>query len=213
MIGVHRLKQKMLQEQLVARGINDPAVLAAMEAVPRHLFVEEALRANAYEGHPLPIGFGQTISHPFVVGLMSQLLCASEGMSVLEIGTGSGYQAAVLAEMGLQVYSIERIRELHLRAERLLRDLKYRRIRLLFADGTLGWPEASPFDRIIVTAGGPVVPKPLVEQLADPGMLVIPVGASKRSQVLTLVHKKSGRVTQEPCFNVSFVDLVGNYGW
>lgn len=203
----------MIREQLVARGVNDPVVLAAMNAVPRHLFVDEALQASAYEDHPLPIGFGQTISHPFVVGLMSQLLRASEGMSVLEIGTGSGYQAAVLAEMGLRVYSVERIRELHMRTTRLLRDLKYGRVRLRVADGTLGWPEAGPFDRIIVTAGGPVVPRPLVDQLADPGMLIIPVGQGKRSQVLTLVHKEGGRVTQEPYLNVSFVDLVGNHGW
>lgn len=213
MLGFHRLREKMIREQLMARGISNPAVLAAMSTVPRHLFVDEALQASAYEDHPLPIGFGQTISQPFVVGLMSQLLQGSEGMSVLEIGTGSGYQAAVLAELGFRVYSVERIRELHLRTAQLLRNLKYGRIRLRVADGTLGWPEAGPFDRIIVTAGGPQIPQPLIDQLADPGMLIIPVGQGKRSQVLTLVHKEDGHVTQEPYLNVSFVDLVGNYGW
>ena len=213
MLGFQRLREKMIREQLVARGVDDPAVLAAMNAVPRHLFVDEALQASAYEDHPLPIGFGQTISQPFVVGLMSQLLQAEKGMSVLEIGTGSGYQAAVLAELGLCVYSVERIRELHLRTARLLRNLKYGRVRLRVADGTLGWPEAGPFERIIVTAGGPVVPQPLVDQLADPGMLIIPVGQNKRSQTLTLVYKEDGHVTREPYLNVSFVDLVGNHGW
>ncbi|MDL2267484.1 protein-L-isoaspartate(D-aspartate) O-methyltransferase [Desulfovibrio sp. OttesenSCG-928-G15] len=206
-------RDRMVREQLASRGITDVKVLSAMRKVPRHLFVEDALYGRAHEDSPLPIGYGQTISQPYVVALMSQLLQATPGMQVLEIGTGSGYQAAVLSEMGLEVYSVERLRELYSRTSALLMRLKYRTIRLKLADGTVGWPESAPFDRIIVTAGGPSVPPPLVEQLADPGIMIIPVGEERRGQRLVLAHKDNGQVTRHDCGNVAFVDLVGSHGW
>jgi protein-L-isoaspartate(D-aspartate) O-methyltransferase len=206
-------RDRMVREQIAGRGVRDEAVLAAMRKVPRHLFVEEALHGKAHGDHPLPIGHGQTISQPYIVALMSELLEAGPGMTVLEIGTGSGYQAAVLAEMKLQVYSVERLRELYERAGGLLMRLRYRTIRLKLSDGTEGWPECGPFDRIIVTAGGPLVPKPLVAQLADPGLLVIPVGGQRRGQRLVLVRKERGEIIQENRENVAFVDLVGSHGW
>ncbi len=208
-----RNRERMIAEQIVARGIDDARVLAAMSAVPRHLLVDEAMAGQAYEDHPLPIGLGQTISQPYVVALMSQLLMAEPGMKVLEIGTGSGYQAAVLSEMGLDVYSIERMRELHMRTSALLRKLRYFRIAFRLGDGTLGWPEESPFERILITAGGPVIPEPLLEQLADPGILLMPLGAKPRAQSLIRVHKQNGEIWQENLGAVSFVDLVGNHGW
>lgn len=206
-------RDRMVREQLMPRGITDAAVLKAMRTVPRHLFVEEALRGQAYEDRPLPIGFGQTISQPFIVALMSQLLECAPGMQVLEIGTGSGYQAAVLREMGLHVHSVERLRDLHFRTSGLFRQLRYMDIRLKLADGTMGWPEAGPFDRILVTAGGPEIPAPLVEQLADPGILIMPVGSDKRDQHLVRLYKQAGRIRQETGEGVAFVDLVGKHGW
>ena len=204
---------RMIAEQVEARGVCDPKVLAAMGKVKRHLFVEEAMQAEAYGDSPLPIGFGQTISQPYVVALMSEKLEAEPGMKVLEIGTGSGYQAAILAEMGLDVYSVERIRELHFRTGDLLRRLGYFRIGLKLDDGTLGWPEEAPYDRIIVTAGGPEVPLPLIDQLADPGILLIPVGEKQRQQSLIKVEKRDGEIFKHNLGAVSFVNLVGNHGW
>ena len=206
-------RDRMVREQIVARGVADAGVLDAMRKVPRHLFVESALHGKAYGDHPLPIGLGQTISQPFVVALMSELLAASPGMRVLEIGTGSGYQAAVLHEMGLEVCTVERIRELYERAANLFMRLRYRTIRLKLADGTEGWPESAPYDRIIVTAGGPSVPEPLLEQLADPGILVIPVGGERRGQRLVRVRKEDGRILREDRDPVAFVDLIGSHGW
>ena len=206
-------RDRMVQTQLCSRKISDPAVLTAMRKVPRHLFVEKALTEKAYEDYPLPIGFGQTISQPYVVAVMSELLEASPGMRVLEIGTGSGYQAAVLTEMGLEVYSVERLPELYSRTSALLIQLRYRTIKLKLSDGTEGWPEAGPFDRIIVTAGGPSIPRPLVAQLADPGMMVIPVGEERRGQRLVRVWKRNGAIALEKRERVAFVDLVGSHGW
>lgn len=208
-----RLRENMVRDVLMRRGIEDAPVLEAMRAVPRHMFVDEALRARAYDNDALPIGFGQTISQPLVVGVMSCLLEARPGMSVLEVGTGSGYQAAVLAEMGLDVYSVERVEGLFRRTQALLRSLRYGRVHMRLTDGTLGWPEKGPFDRIIVTAGGPVVPQPLLDQLADPGLLIIPVGEAKRSQTLTVVRRENGADTVDASIKVSFVDLVGSHGW
>lgn len=210
---MRRNRERMVRQQLVPRGITDSAVLAAMGRVPRHLFVQEALRAQAYEDHPLPIGQGQTISQPFIVAFMSQLLEAQPGMRVLEIGTGSGYQAAVLSEMGLEVYTVERIRELYQSTRDLLRALRYTRVRCRLDDGTMGWPESAPFDRIIVTAGGPEIPLPLVEQLADPGVMVLPVGANRRSQELAVIRKRGGKLYRANRGGVTFVDLVGCHGW
>ena len=206
-------RERMVREQLITRGISDENVLDAMRAVPRHLFVEEALYAKAYEDYPLPIGFGQTISQPFVVALMSQLLEASPGMRVLEIGTGSGYQAAVLEAMGLDVHTVERLRDLYFRTSNLFMKMRLLNIRMKLDDGTMGWPSAGPFDRIIVTAGGPEIPEPLIMQLADPGILVIPVGEARSAQRLVQVKKLGGRVFMDTKDSVSFVDLVGKHGW
>ncbi len=212
-IDPKRLRRRMVREQLEARGISDPAVLNAMASVPRHLFVQEALRVQAYEDTPLPIGYGQTISQPYIVALMSQLLEAERGMRVLEIGTGSGYQAAVLAAMGCTVFTVERMRELYRSASALLRQLGLRGIHMQRRDGTLGMPEAAPFDRIIVTAGGPEVPRPLVDQLETGGILLIPVGDKPRTQRLMRFRKEAAGVRGEDLGPVVFVDLVGDHGW
>ncbi len=203
----------MVREQIEARGIKDEQVLGAMRKVPRHMFVDEALQAQAYADHPLPIGHGQTISQPYVVAMMSAMLEGQPGMKVLEIGTGSGYQAAVLAEMGADVYTVERIKALYQTARQRFNQLKYYFIKTKLDDGTTGWPEQAPFDRILVTAGGPDVPDPLTEQLNDPGMLVIPVGGSRRHQQLLRVIKDRGEVKRENMGRVAFVDLVGKFGW
>lgn len=211
-VDPRRLRLRMV-DKIQAMGVSDPAVLEALRKVPRHLFIQEALRAQAYEDRPLPIGHGQTISQPYIVGLMTQALEVRPGMRVLEIGTGSGYQAAVLAAMGCRVYTVERIRELYLATGALLRGLDFRTIHTKREDGTLGMPEAAPFDRIIVTAGGPEVPEPLVQQLDDPGVLIIPVGGRKREQRLLRVRREAGRTSTEDLGGVIFVDLVGNHGW
>ncbi|MDR1946062.1 MAG: protein-L-isoaspartate(D-aspartate) O-methyltransferase [Desulfovibrio sp.] len=208
-----KISRDRMVKTITGQGIADPAVLAAMRKVPRHLFVEDALYSQAYENIPLPIACGQTISQPYIVALMSSLLRASPGMSVLEIGTGSGYQAAVLCAMGLSVYSVERLPDLYASAGSLLVKLRCRSVRLKLADGTEGWPEAGPYDRIIVTAGGPDVPAPLVEQLADPGVMVIPVGGRGRNQHLAVVRKEGGGVSVETDAPVAFVDLKGAHGW
>lgn len=212
-IDPKRLRERMVREQIEARGVKEPAVLAAMRAVPRHLFVEEALAQRAYADRPLPIGHGQTISQPYIVALMSELLQVQPGHKILEIGTGSGYQAAVLAELGAEVCTVERLKPLYLAARDLMIKLRYFSVRLKLDDGTLGWPSEAPFDRIIVTAGGPRAPQPLVDQLADPGRLIAPVGASPRSQELKLVIKEGGQVRVENKGAVTFVDLVGAHGW
>jgi protein-L-isoaspartate(D-aspartate) O-methyltransferase len=206
-----RLREAMVRDQL--QGIGDQAVLEAMRTVPRHLFVpDEALHAVAYGDNPLPIGYGQTISQPYVVARMSQWLEARPGMSVLEIGTGSGYQAAILAAMGLDVFTVERVRELYFHACEAFRRLNVRRIRTRLADGTQGWPDAAPFDRILITAGGPDMPRPLLDQLADPGMLVMPLGA-RNCQRLTRAIKQDGDLRIEDSgLDVVFVDLLGAHG-
>jgi protein-L-isoaspartate(D-aspartate) O-methyltransferase len=214
MIDPKYRRERMVREQLEARGIRDQDVLRAMRTVPRHLFVQEALASQAYDDRPQPIGHGQTISQPYIVAFMTELLQVKPGMKVLEIGTGSGYQAAVLSEMGATVHTIERVRELYDAARKLLlQDLKYDRIKLRLDDGTLGWPQDAPFDRILVTAGGPEVPKPLTGQLAEGGRLIIPVGERRRNQELFLITKENGEVREERKGGVLFVDLVGQYGW
>ena len=203
----------MVREQIEARGVSDPAVLSAMRKIPRHEFVQEALASQAYDDRPQPIGEGQTISQPYVVALMTELLEVSPGLRVLEIGTGSGYQAAVLAELGAEVYTVERIKKLHIEARDRFMAMRSFNIFLKLDDGTMGWPEHAPYDRIMVTAGGPKIPRPLVEQMADPGRMVIPVGDSKRLQQLKVVVKEGGRVTVRDHGGVAFVDLVGTHGW
>lgn len=213
MVDPVRLRERMVREQIEARGVTDKRVLDAMRTLPRHLFVEEALAFKAYNDSPLPIGEGQTISQPYIVALMSELLEVEPGMRVLEIGTGSGYQAAVLASMGAEVYTVERIRKLFYSARKRFMDMRMFNVRVKLDDGTMGWPEEAPFDRIVVTAGGPEVPEPLVGQLADPGRMLIPVGDSKRNQMLVLVEKKDEVVTRTGKGAVAFVDLVGSHGW
>lgn len=203
----------MVSEQLVARGIKDPRVLAVMAELPRHLFVEEALARQAYMDCPLPIGEGQTISQPHVVALMSELLKVEPGMKVLEIGTGSGYQSAVLARLGAEVHTVERIPALCARSRERLLSMGLFNVHVKQDDGTLGWPSAAPFQRIIVTAGGPEIPEPLLEQLAEGGRLVIPVGATRRTQRLVLVEKLPDGLRQSEVCPVAFVDLVGRHGW
>ncbi len=197
----------------MARGISDQRVLQAMWQVPRHLFVEEALQAQSYEDYAVPIGHGQTLSHPYTVAKMSSLLGVEAGMKVLEIGTGSGYQAAVLEQLGARVYTVERVKPLFVAVRKRLLFMGCYDIHCKLDDGTMGWPEEAPFDRIIVTAGGPEIPMPLVEQLADPGCMVLPVGGEKRKQRMVKVCKADGQVVSEDCGQAAFVDLVGTHGW
>ena len=213
MVDPVRSRERMVREQIEARGVSDRAVLDAMRSLPRHLFVEEALASKAYSDGPLPIGEGQTISQPYIVALMSELLRVEPGMKVLEIGTGSGYQAAVLAHMGCEVYTVERIKKLFFTARKRFMDMRMFSVKLKLDDGTMGWPDEAPFDRIIVTAGGPSVPEPLVDQLGDPGRMLIPVGEGRRNQSLILVEKKDGEVIRTDKGGVAFVDLVGKHGW
>jgi len=206
------IRERMIEEQLVGRGIQDPATLQAMRLVPRHLFVEDAMRARAYGDHPLPIGAGQTISQPFIVAFMTEALKLHEDARVLEIGTGSGYQAAVLSRMCRRIYTIERIDSLLSKARKLFDRLHYHNIVSRIDDGTEGWPSEAPFDGIIVTAAGPKIPEPLIEQLADPGIMVIPVG-DHYTQELKLINKKNGNISVKTIELVRFVDLIGSHGW
>lgn len=206
------LRKRMVEEQLLARGIKDPGVLAAFAKIERHRFVPENLKANAYADYPLSIGEGQTISQPYMAALMTEALGLSGNERVLEIGMGSGYQAAVLAELAKEVYTMERLASLLKKGEALLSSLGYANIRVREDDGTLGWPEEAPFDRIIVTAASPKIPAPLIEQLGESGKLILPVGEII-SQVLTLVEKKDSQIQRIPLCSCVFVPLVGKYGW
>lgn len=208
-----RLRLRMVKEQIEARGVRDPLVLAAMRSVPRHLFVQEALAAHAYDDTSLPIGYGQTISQPYTVARMSELLEIERGMRVLEIGSGCGYQMAVLAAMGCFVFGIERVREIYQTTLSRLKSMKLAHAQLHRGDGTLGLPPAAPFDRIIVSAGGPEVPPPLIAQLGDGGVLLIPVGGCQRKQRLLRLRKRSNKVYTEDLGMAAFVDLIGSHGW
>lgn len=207
-----RQREAMVKNQIEARGVSDPKVLAAMRRVPRHLFVSEALMDQAYNDHPLPIGEQQTISQPYIVAMMTEALQLDEDDRVLEIGTGSGYQAAVLAEIAYRVYTIERNRTLYQNARKIFEKLGYYNIIPKYADGTMGWREESPFDAIIVTAGAPEIPKPLVDQLATGGRMVIPVGSSFSQKMVKLVKEERG-MHQSELGGCRFVRLVGQYGW
>lgn len=200
---------RMVEETIVARGVKNPDVLRAMRTVPRHLFVPERYRDQAYEDHPLPIGYGQTISQPYIVAWMTELLDLKPGDKVLEIGTGSGYQAAVLAELGyVEVYSIEIIPELAQQAKERLQRLGYQ-VHTRQGDGYYGWPEAAPFDAIIVTAAPDHLPQPLVEQLKDGGRLVIPIGPPGGYQTLWKFVKEGGKLKAYNLGGVAFVPLTG----
>ncbi|MDQ2179116.1 protein-L-isoaspartate(D-aspartate) O-methyltransferase [Marinifilum sp. D714] len=205
------LRFKMVAEQIKSRGINDSEVIAAMQKVKRHLFVPHYLQNYAYQDRPLPIGHGQTISQPYIVGLMSQLLEVEEGEKLLEIGTGSGYQAAILGELGGEVYSIEIVKPLQKRAAFVLDSLNYENVNTRYGDGYVGWPEKAPFDGIIVTCSPTKIPQALIDQLAEGGKLVIPVGL-KHVKKLVLLEKKNGKVIQRNVIPVRFVPMVDEDG-
>ena len=202
----------MVEEQLSRRGILDPRVLEAMAKVPRHLFVPGNYQSAAYEDRPLPIGEGQTISQPYMVAVMTQSLDLKGEERVLEIGTGSGYQAAILAELSKKVYTVERIPLLTERAQEVLKQFGYTNISFRTGDGTKGWPEEAPFDGIIVTAGAPDIPQSLTSQLAEGGRLVIPTGP-RYTQTLYKVTRKRREFIEEDVTGCVFVPLVGDFGW
>lgn len=202
----------MVEEQIAGRGVTEPLVLGAMRTVPRHEFVPRGEIDRAYADHPLPIGFGQTISQPYIVALMTELLDVQEGDRVLEIGTGSGYQAAILAELTVEVYTIEIIPGLARRAERRLNRVGYSDIAVRAADGYYGWERYAPFDAIIVTAAPDHVPPPLVKQLAEGGRMVIPVGPPGSYQTLWRITKENGDVVSKNITDVLFVPLVRDVG-
>jgi len=210
--GYATIRERMVEEQLVRRGVTDELTLKAMLEVPRHVFVDDAMRARAYGDYPLPIAAGQTISQPYIVALMTQLLGLTGKEKVLEIGTGSGYQAAVLSRMSEKVYTVERINQLLAAARKVFDSLRYYNIVAKLDDGTLGWPENGPYDAIIITAGGPEIPQPLVDQLSENGRLVIPVGGQD-VQELQLLRKVEGKISINRLDKVRFVDLIGKYGW
>jgi protein-L-isoaspartate(D-aspartate) O-methyltransferase len=212
MIDFPKARLKMVEEQITSRGTKDARLIAAMKKIPRHLFVEEALQSQAYTDHPLPIGEKQTISQPYMVALMTEALLLTGKEKVLEIGTGSGYQTAILAELSERVFSVERIRSLAIRARKLLYELGYFNVEIKIFDGTFGWTEESPFDAIIVTAGSPDIPQPLIDQLAMGGRLVIPVG-DPFVQDLFRVTKTEEGVKKEDLGGCRFVKLIGKYGW
>jgi len=206
------LREFMVRTQLIPRGIKDKGVLKAMEKIPRHLFVDESIRYKAYEDMALPIGEGQTISQPYMVAIMTELLELKGEEKVLEIGTGSGYQAAILAELSRGVYTVERVGLLTEKAEKILHSLGFNNVYFKVGNGTLGWPEEAPFDRVIITAGTPKVPEPVKEQLSEEGIIVAPVG-ELFSQQLIKIKKTKGTLSEEyhtPCV---FVPLIGKYGW
>ncbi|PIE60172.1 MAG: protein-L-isoaspartate O-methyltransferase [Desulfobulbus propionicus] len=202
----------MVEEQLIPRGIHDEKVLEVMRHIPRHLFVEDAMQAKAYGDHPLPIGSGQTISQPFIVALMTQALDIKGHEKGLEIGTGSGYQAAVLSRLCARVYTVERIDNLLGRARKVFDRLHYHNIISRIDDGTTGWQDEAPFAFIVVTAGGPCIPQPLLDQLDNPGRMIIPVG-EQGAQELQLVRKENNNITIQVIEQVRFVNLIGAHAW
>jgi protein-L-isoaspartate(D-aspartate) O-methyltransferase len=208
-----RTRDRMVREQLEPRGIRDPRVLQAMRDVPRHAFVDSALAGGACGDHALPIGFGQTISQPFIVALMTELLRPQPGHRVLEVGTGSGYQAAVLSRLVRTVFGVERIPELTLRAQETLGRLGIENVVLMTGDGTLGWSRFAPFDGILVAAGGPEVPASLRDQLAEGGRLVMPTGNRESQRILVAERKPGGAIATSEGISCTFVPLLGREGW
>jgi len=205
-------RERMVKNQLASRGVADEGVLQAMGKTPRHLFISEALAGEAYNDHPVPIGEKQTISQPYIVALMTEALELQGKENTLEIGTGSGYQTAILAELSSRVYTIERIKSLLVDARKLLAQLGYSNILFKAFDGTLGWKEYAPFDAIMITAGAPSLPEPLMDQLADNGRMIIPVG-DRYTQELIKVTKKGENLEQESLGGCRFVNLIGIHGW
>lgn len=202
----------MVEDQIRARGVKDPRVLAAMEEVPRERFIPFTRQEVAYEDRALPLDCGQTISQPFMVAYMTELLQVEPQSKVLEVGTGSGYQAAILAKLARTVHTIERLEALRVQAERTLRSLNITNVVFHVGDGSLGVPQEAPFDRILVTAGAPRVPQRLIEQLADGGRLVIPVGDADEQTVMLIV-RQGDRTTEKPMLACRFVPLIGSQGW
>lgn len=196
----------MIEKQLKSRGIKDSLVLNAVKKVKRHLFVPEKYRSEAYNDGPLPIGYGQTISQPYIVAYMTQMLNLDGSEKVLEIGTGSGYQAAILAEIGCKVYTIEIVKELKIQAEKILSELGYNNIHCKYGDGYKGWPEQAPFDAIIVTAAPPEIPEKLVNQLAEGGRMILPKGSV--FQELILLKREEGKIHQQKLLPVRFVPMI-----
>jgi protein-L-isoaspartate(D-aspartate) O-methyltransferase len=211
-LDYEQARNRMVEQQIIARGIKDPLVIKAMRKVPRHLFVDEGLRTRSYDDYPLPISHGQTISQPYIVALMTEALNLKGGEKVLEIGTGSGYQSAVLAEIVDTVYSVERIPGLAKKSREILDSLGYYNVIIKVGDGTYGWKDKAPFDGIIVTASAPSIPDPLLEQLKDGGRLIIPVG-DFFSQDLILVRRQGNRFIKSSYGGVRFVKLIGAFGW
>jgi protein-L-isoaspartate(D-aspartate) O-methyltransferase len=207
-----RSRERMVQEQLVDRGIKDPRVLQAMGKLPRHFFVESALAGRAYDDEPLPIGERQTISQPYMVALMTESAELTGKEKVLEVGTGSGYQTAILAELCTNVFTIEKVRALAVKARTLLDELNYYNVAVHIGDGTLGWSDRAPFDAIIVTAGTPELPRPLTDQLGSGGRLIIPIG-DENSQVLKRFRRTAAGLEEEGLGDCRFVKLLGRYGW
>ena len=205
-------REKMVEGQLVAREIRDPGVLAAMGKIPRERFIDATFRPQAYSDRPLPIGHSQTISQPYIVALMTEALQLTGVEKTLELGTGSGYQTAILAELSARVLTIERIKPLQDRAQKTLKELGYTNIVFKVFDGTLGWEEYAPYDAIIVTAGAPTIPQSLLDQLAEGGRLLIPVG-DKYSQELVRLIKNDGNLIKKSLGGCRFVSLIGEQGW
>lgn len=206
-------RRRMVEQHIKPRGVTDPLVLEAMLKVPRHLFVEEALRSQAYGDYPLPIGQKQTISQPYMVAVMTEALRLKGGEKVLEIGTGSGYQAAVLSCIAGRVYTVERIAELARRARRVLDQIAYTNINIKVTDGTYGWEEEQPFDGILVTAGAPSVPSSYLQQLSIGARLVIPVGSLGSQTLMRVTKTGEGRYEEERLLDCRFVPLIGRNGW
>jgi len=202
-------RRTMVENQIASRGVRDPRVLAAMAKVPRHLFIPPALWDEAYADYPLPIGEGQTISQPYIVAFMTDALAIRPEDKVLEVGTGSGYQAAVLAELAADVYSVEIVNELAARATHTLQALGYGRVQVRQGDGFFGWPEAAPFDAVIITCATRSVPPPLIAQLKDGGRLILPLEHEDGDQVLTLVTKTGGKTSTRAILDVRFVPMTG----
>lgn len=210
--GFEGPRERMVQTQLRDRGVHDSRVIRAMRKVPRHLFVEPALVNRAYDDDPLPIGAKQTISQPYIVGYMLQALKLKGTERVLEIGTGSAYQTALLAELCANVFSVEKLRSLAVQARTLLDELRYYNVAIHLGDGTLGWSEHAPYDAIIVAAGAPKTPAPLAQQLAAGGKLIIPIG-DDQSQNLKLTHRSPTGLEESDLGGCRFVKLLGRYGW